>query len=372
MNCGSLHGPFDGGVILKNQGSHSPLKFRYSWKSCPSPGPFSLNSLKLCSCRGVRIGCSQQKTASLKISNYGSVSIQRKYANSALWKFSPKEFEGWYYDSKLQNQNKLSRYIVVRSELANTGTPDAAAYPLLDVQVGSKVRGICFYMVTAIVAIFLFVLMMVAHPFVLLFDRYRRKAHHFIAKVWATLTVTPFFKVEFEGLENLPSHNTPAVYVSNHQSFLDIYTLLTLGRSFKFISKTGIFVFPIIGWAMFMMGVIPLKRMDSRSQLDCFKRCMDLIKKGASVFFFPEGTRSRDGKLGSFKKGAFSIAAKTGVPVIPITLMGTGNIMPVGKEGILNSGSVKVVIHKPIEGKDPELLCNGSRSIIEESLNCQG
>lgn len=47
MNCGSLHGPFDGGVILKNQGSHSPLKFRYSWKSCPSPGPFSLNSLKV-------------------------------------------------------------------------------------------------------------------------------------------------------------------------------------------------------------------------------------------------------------------------------------------------------------------------------------
>ncbi|KAL1059659.1 hypothetical protein V6Z11_1Z019400 [Gossypium hirsutum] len=118
-----------------------------------------------------------------------------------------------------------------------------------------------------------------------LFDRYRRKAQHFVAKLWAAATVAPFFKIEYEGLENLPSHDAPAVYVSNHQSFLDIYTLLTLGRSFKFISKTAIFLFPIIGWAMSMMGTIPLKRMDSRSQLECLKRCMDLIGNGASVFF---------------------------------------------------------------------------------------
>jgi 1-acyl-sn-glycerol-3-phosphate acyltransferase len=125
----------------------------------------------------------------------------------------------------------------------------------------------CFYAVTAVNAIFLFVLMMVAHPFVLLFDRYRRRFHHFVAKTWATFTVTPFFKIKYEGLENLPPPDIPAVYVSNHQSFLDIYCLLTLGRSFKLISKTSIFLYPIIGWAMFLMGVIPLKRLDVRSQL---------------------------------------------------------------------------------------------------------
>lgn len=121
--------------------------------------------------------------------------------------------------------------------------------------------------------------MVVAHPFVVLFDRYQRKAHHLIAKIWATLTIFPFFKVEFEGLENLPTPETPAVYVSNHQSFLDIYTLLVLGRSFKFISKTGIFVFPIVGWAMFLMGFIPLKRMDSRSQLVSFVSFHFLLMK---------------------------------------------------------------------------------------------
>lgn len=128
-------------------------------------------------------------------------------------------------------------------------------------------RGVCFYAVTAIVAIFVFVLMLVAHPFVLLLDRYRRQAHYFIARIWALATVTPLLNVDIEGFENLPAPDTPAVYVSNHQSFLDIYALLAIGRSFKFISKTSIFVFPVIGWAMILMGVIPLRRMDPRSQL---------------------------------------------------------------------------------------------------------
>nr|DAD42393.1 TPA_asm: hypothetical protein HUJ06_000623 [Nelumbo nucifera] len=274
-----------------------------------------------------------------------------------------------YYHINLQNQCRISRNIIVRSELAGVGSPDAA-YSLTEYQLGSKIRGIFFYAVTAVVAIFMFVFMLVIHPFVILFDRYRRKAHHLIAKTWATLTVFPFFKVEFEGLENLPSPDTPAVYVSNHQSFLDIYTLLILGRSFKFISKTGIFAFPVIGWAMFLMGTIPLKRMDSRSQMDCLKRCMDLVRKGASVFFFPEGTRSKDGKIGAFKKGAFSIAAKTGVPVVPITLTGTGKLMPAGMEGTLNLGSVKVVIHKPIEGNNPDILCNKAWNTIVDTLIC--
>jgi 1-acyl-sn-glycerol-3-phosphate acyltransferase len=145
---------------------------------------------------------------------------------------------------------------------------------IAELKLEAKVRGVCFYAVTSFAAIFLFVFMLVGHPSVLLFDRYRRKFHYFVAKVWAKLTVTPFFKIEYEGLENLPPPDTPAVYVSNHQSFLDIYTLLTLGRSFKFISKTGIFLYPIIGWAMFLLGVIPLKRMDSRSQMVFFHHCL--------------------------------------------------------------------------------------------------
>lgn len=295
--------------------------------------------------------------------------IQNKQRNVLRLSFTPPKFNDLcetgttrFCYNKLK---QLRRDVIVRYEItAASRDGDGVSEPKLE----AKLRGICFYTVTSFSAIFLFIFMLLGHPFVLLFDRYRRKFHYFVAKLWASLTVTPFFKIEYEGLENLPSPDTPAVYVSNHQSFLDIYTLLTLGRSFKFISKTGIFLFPIIGWAMFLLGVIPLKRMDSRSQMDCLKRCIDLIKKGASVFFFPEGTRTKDGKLGAFKKGAFSIAAKTKVPIVPITLIGTGPIMPAGREGILNLGSVKVVIHKPIDGNDADMLCKEARNKIASVL----
>lgn len=68
------------------------------------------------------------------------------------------------------------------------------------------------------------------------------------------------------------------------------------------------------------------------------------------------------------QKGAFSIAAKTNAPVVPITLIGTGQIMPPGWEGIVNPGSVKVVIHKPIDGNDAEMLCKEARKAIASVL----
>ncbi|XP_023731402.1 1-acyl-sn-glycerol-3-phosphate acyltransferase BAT2, chloroplastic [Lactuca sativa] len=268
---------------------------------------------------------------------------------------------------KLHNFCKVMRSVIVRSEIAGNGST-SAAYHLPEFQLISKVRGVCFYSVTSIIALFLFVLMVISHPFVVLRDGYQRNFHHLIAKIWACMSVYPFFKVKIQGLENLPPKNSPAVYVSNHQSFLDIYALLTLGRNLKFISKTAIFLFPVVGWAMFLMGLIPLKRMDSRSQLQTLKRCMELVKNGGSVFFFPEGTRSKDGRLGTFKKGAFSIAAKTGVPVVPITLVGTGKIMPAGMETILNPGSVKIIIHPSVQGDNPDTLCSEVKNVITNEL----
>lgn len=86
------------------------------------------------------------------------------------------------------------------------------------------------------------------------------------------------------------------VFVANHQSFMDIYSLFYLGRPFKFISKTSNFLIPIVGWSMFLTGHVPLQRMDLRSQMQCLSRCSDLLKEGCSVLFFPEGTRSIDGR----------------------------------------------------------------------------
>jgi 1-acyl-sn-glycerol-3-phosphate acyltransferase len=93
-----------------------------------------------------------------------------------------------------------------------------------------------------------------------------------------------FYKTEIEGLENLPRADEGAVYVANHQSFLDIYTLFQLGRPFKFISKTSNFLIPLIGWSMYLTGHIPLKRMDKKSQLvgfvaDTHNICFDLMQQ---------------------------------------------------------------------------------------------
>jgi 1-acyl-sn-glycerol-3-phosphate acyltransferase len=83
-------------------------------------------------------------------------------------------------------------------------------------------------------------------------------------------------------------------------------------------------------------GHIKLNRVDRRSQLKCLQTCIEMLGAGASVLFFPEGTRSKDKVLGGFKKGAFSVAVKAGVPVVPITLIGTGAVL--GGGGVLARG----------------------------------
>lgn len=234
---------------------------------------------------------------------------------------------------------------------------------------GNKLRAVVFYLVTALIAIPLFLLMLLIHPFVLLLDPIRRKGQHFINAIWANATTSLFYKTQIVGLENLPSPDSPAVYVANHQSYLDIFTLFQLNRPFKFISKTSNFLIPIIGWSMYLTGHVPIKRLDKRSQLECLKTCLELLQKGVPVLFFPEGTRSKDARLDSFKKGAFSIAVKASAPVVPITLLGTGPLMPSGMESTLANGKVvRVVIHPPITGSDADELCDKARAVIAETL----
>jgi len=281
---------------------------------------------------------------------------------------------GLYGLNRFQARTKRKQitHRITTCQLAGAADPTLPSSTGYDISLGPKLRGICFYSVTCMLAIPLFLVMLVVHPLVLLLDKSRRKFHHLMGKIWARLTLLPFCKVDIEGLENLPATEMPAVYVANHQSYLDIYVLMILGRSFKFISKTSIFLIPIIGWSMFLTGHIPLRRMDNKSQMECLRRCLNVLKQGASVLFFPEGTRTKDGKMAAFKKGAFSVAAKARVPVVPIVLIGTGDIMPNGMEGILRPGSVKIIVQPPIEGTDADELCGKARTAISEQLIMHG
>lgn len=233
----------------------------------------------------------------------------------------------------------------------------------------AKLRGLGFYLWTILLAVPLFVTMLLMAPFVFLFDRFRRLWQHKVNNVWARASTSPWYSIKMEGLHNLPPETTTAVYVANHQSFLDIFSLFHLGRPFKFVSKTSNFLIPIVGWSMFLTGHVMINREDKRSIMRCLGDCRGLLGKGASVLFFPEGTRSKDGKMAAFKKGAFSVAVKTGVPVVPITLIGTGALMPNGQEAKLYSGdAVRIIVHPPITSNNANTLMNEARAAIASRL----
>lgn len=243
-----------------------------------------------------------------------------------------------------------------------------AAHPSTLRRLVSNVRGALFYAVTFTLAIPLFATMLLLAPAVAALDPVRRRAQHWVNNVWAKVSTGIFYRVRIVGRENLPPAGSPAVYVANHQSYLDIYTLFHLDRPFKFISKTSNFLIPIIGWSMYLTGHVRLNRVDRRSQLKCLSECGGLLGAGAPVLFFPEGTRSKDCVMTDFKKGAFSVAAKAGVPVVPVTLVGTGALMPAGQEAHLFGGGVTVVVHPPILPGDAGKMMLEAREAIASSL----
>lgn len=233
----------------------------------------------------------------------------------------------------------------------------------------ATVRALAFYLWTVTLAVPLFVSMLLITPFQFAFDKYRRLALHIVNDLWAVVSTSLFYSVEIRGRENLPAPGDAAVYVANHQSYLDIYSLFHLRRPFKFISKTSNFLIPIIGWSMYLTGHVPLKRMDRRSQMECLNKCRELLRQSAPVLFFPEGTRSPNGKMAPFKKGAFTVAAKEKTPVIPITLDGTGRLMRNGKEGQLFPGKVIITVHKPIQPGDADAMTAEAQAAIESALH---
>jgi 1-acyl-sn-glycerol-3-phosphate acyltransferase len=233
---------------------------------------------------------------------------------------------------------------------------------------GARVRAIAFFFTSFMLAVPLIMMMALMFPFVWVFDRTRRSALSFCNDVWATVSTGLFFPVRVEGREHLPRSDEAAVYVANHASFLDIYSLFHLRRPFKFISKTSNFLIPVVGWSMFLTGHVPLKRMERRSQMETLKKCREMLVDGGSVLFFPEGTRSVDGNMTAFKKGAFSVAAKENVPVVPITLIGAHEAMASGKEYKLHNRGIRVIIHPRIQSTDADALCAEAEKVIKQTL----
>ncbi len=146
---------------------------------------------------------------------------------------------------------------------------------------------------------------------------------------------------------HLMSHDEPRIYVGNHVSWFDIFTLASLLPHYKFVAKAELFRIPLFGPAARAAGMISIERDNRKSAFASYDRAAEQIRKGASVVVFPEGTRGRTYQLRPFKKGPFVLAVAAQVPVVPVILHGTIPIQPKGSFRV-RSGTVDVHFLEPI------------------------
>jgi 1-acyl-sn-glycerol-3-phosphate acyltransferase len=172
---------------------------------------------------------------------------------------------------------------------------------------------------------------------------------HKVANLWAKiLLLICNTKVKVIGEENL-LRGKPQIFMANHQSDFDILiSLAYIPVQFRWIAKKELFAIPIFGAAMRSAGYIEIDRSNKEKALQSIDEAALRIQRGKSIMTFPEGTRSRDGEIKPFKQGVFHLAIKSGVPIVPVSIIGSGRIMP--KRSLrIKPGQIKLMIGKPIE-----------------------
>ncbi len=173
-----------------------------------------------------------------------------------------------------------------------------------------------------------------------------------VAHSWARSLLFPTgIKVYVRGLSNIRP-GRPYIFMSNHQSNFDIPILIAhLGVSFRWLAKAELFRIPLFGLAIKRSGYISIDRSNRKAAIASLRQAASIIRSGTSVSIFPEGTRSRDGRIHPFKKGGFILAVDAGVPVVPIVIHGTWPIMSKNRL-MIRPGPVNVEIFPPVNASD--------------------
>ena len=199
--------------------------------------------------------------------------------------------------------------------------------------------------------VFTTIVLSIAALFVSLFDREGDLVRR-IARFWAGIHLRVCgITVSAAGIDRIS--NPPYIFMVNHQSALDIYALLrVLPVSSKWIAKRQLFSIPLFGWAMKRAGYISLDRDNPREALKAINDAARKIREGTNILVFPEGTRSKDGVLLPFKKGAFSLVVRAGTPVLPMGIKGTSALQPKGSFLPGKKGVIYISIGEPIPVKE--------------------
>lgn len=173
-----------------------------------------------------------------------------------------------------------------------------------------------------------------------------------------------------EGWETLPeairSGQQPVVFMPNHGSLLDPpFVLTALPLHPVFIAKKEIRLIPLVGWAVACAGMIYIDRGSRERAVLSLKHAAQQVRAGKSVVIFPEGTRTRDGRLLPFKKGGFHLAADAGVPIVPVAIRGAFDVLPKGTY-LMNPGRIRVMVGTPVPSPD-----HGDRDAVVAAVRTQ-
>jgi 1-acyl-sn-glycerol-3-phosphate acyltransferase len=195
----------------------------------------------------------------------------------------------------------------------------------------------------------------------------------FIGRTWSRILLwLGGVRVEVRSRGELPKG--AYVFVANHSSNLDIWLMFAhLNYDFRFVSKKEWGYVPLFGWAMRAADIVFVDRGNSRQAMTSIIRAADKIRSGRSILIFPEGTRSRDGELMSFKGGALYLALRAQVPVVPIAIEGAFALMPPSRS-FITPGKIVIHIGTPIETAsrrtaDRNALADEARDQIRSMLD---
>ncbi|MBZ5670906.1 MAG: 1-acyl-sn-glycerol-3-phosphate acyltransferase [Acidobacteriia bacterium] len=153
-------------------------------------------------------------------------------------------------------------------------------------------------------------------------------------------------RLEVHGLEKIPPDRA-VIFMPNHQSNCDPPAIITILPPVLVMAKQEFFRVPVLGRGMRARGFIPVDRRNRERAIAAVEQAVAALKAGHSFLAFPEGTRSLDGRLQTFKRGVFMMAIKAGAPIVPISVSGGRKIMPKG-EFVIRPGRVRITIHDPI------------------------
>ncbi len=172
---------------------------------------------------------------------------------------------------------------------------------------------------------------------------------HLFTCFWASLYiwVMPHWQVTFQGREQIDPQET-YIMISNHLSLLDILVAFGLFRHFKFVSKQEVFKVPFIGWNMWLNRYIGIQRGNKDSAQKMMADCEKTLRQGSSIYLFPEGSRSHDGILKPFKVGAFVLAHRLRLPILPILLEGTQHALPKNSLNFQGRHPMQVEVLAPV------------------------